>query len=65
MDKITRRLHKLRGNKNELSPYNTPTQNSAIFAQQNNQKFLDEQINQRETEIKNIPKGIVKKEDRV
>ena len=41
MDEITRRLDKLRGNKNELSPYNTPAQNSTIIAQQNNQKFLD------------------------
>ena len=41
MDKITRRLDKLRGNKNEVSPYNTPAQNSAIIAQQNNQKFLN------------------------
>ena len=41
MDEITRRLDKLRGNKNELSRYNTPAQNSAIIAQQNNQKFLD------------------------
>ena len=60
MDEITRRLDKLRGNKNELSPYNTPAQNSTIIVQQNNQKFLDRQINQREREIKNIPKGIVK-----
>ena len=41
MDEITRRLDKLRGNKNDLSPYNSPAQNSAIIAQQNNQKFLD------------------------
>ena len=60
MKEITRRLDKLRGNKNEVSPYNTPAQNSAIIAQQNNQKFLDRQMNQREREIKNIPKGIVK-----
>ena len=60
MDEITRRLDKLRGNKNELSPYNTPAQNSAIIAQQNNQKFLDRQMNQREREIKNMAKGIVK-----
>ena len=52
MNEITRRLDKLRGNKNELSPYNTPAQNSAIVAQQNNQKFLDRQMNQREREIK-------------
>ena len=48
MNEITRRLDKLRGNKNEVSPYNTPAQNSAIIAQKNNQKFLDQQINQRE-----------------
>ena len=60
MDEITRRLDKLRGNKDEVSPYNTPAQNSAITARQNNQKFLDWQMNQREREIKNTPKGIVK-----
>ena len=60
MDEITRRLDKLCGNKNELSPYNTPAQNSSIIAQQNNQKFLNRQMNQREREIKNIPKEIVK-----
>ena len=41
MNEITRRLDKLRGNKDEVSPYNTPAQNSAIIAQRNNQKFLD------------------------
>ena len=60
MDEITRRLDKLRGNKDKVSPYNTPAQNSAIIARQNNQKFLDRQMNQREREIKNIPKRIVK-----
>ena len=60
MDEITSRLDKLRRNKNELSPYNTPAQKPAIIAQQNNQKFLDRQMNQREREIKNLPKLIVK-----
>ena len=60
MDEITKRLDKLHRNKNELSPYNTPSQNSAIIVQQNNQKFLNRQMNQREREIKDIPKGIVK-----
>ena len=60
MDEITRRFDKLRGNKKELSPHNTPAQNSPIIAQQNNQKFLYRQMNQREREIKNMPKGIVK-----
>ena len=46
INEITKRLDKLRGNKNEVSPYNTPAQNSAIVAQKNNQKFLDRQINQ-------------------
>ena len=32
MDEITRRPDKLLRNKNELSPYNTPAQNSAIIA---------------------------------
>ena len=41
MDEITRRLDKLRGNKDEVSPYKTPAENSAIIAQQNNQKFLN------------------------
>ena len=60
MDEITRRRDKLRGNKSELSPYNTPAQNSAVIAQQNNKKFLDRKMNQREREIKSIPKGVVK-----
>ena len=61
MEEITRRLDKLRGNTQELSPYNNPAQNARIIMQRNNQKFLDKQMNQLEKELKNIPKGIVNK----
>ena len=61
MEEMTRRLDKLRGNTQELSPYNTPAQNARIIMQRNNQKFLDKQRNQLERELKNIPKGIVNK----
>ena len=61
MEEITRRLDKLCGNTQELSPYNNPAQNARIIMQRNNQKFLDKQMNQLEKELKNIPKGIVNK----
>ena len=61
MEEITRRLDFLRGNTTELSPNNTPELNSSIVAWQNEQTFQNRQIRQREKEIKNIPKGIIKK----
>ena len=64
MDEITRRLDKFRRNKNELSPYNTSAQNSAIIAQQNNQKFLDKSTKEKE-KLKIYQKELLKIEDRV
>ena len=45
---LTQRLDCLRGNTEEVSPYNMPQQNSRIIAQKNNEKFLNSQINQRQ-----------------
>ena len=61
IDNLTKRLDKLRGNTNDVSPYNTPEQNSRIIMKKTNEKFVNWQINQREKELKQIPKGIVKK----
>ena len=61
MEEITRRLNFLRGNTTELSPKNTPELNSSNIAWQNEQKFQNRQIREREKETKNIPKGIIKK----
>ena len=61
VDDLTKRLHKLRDNTNDVLPYNTPEQNSRIIMKKNNEKFVNRQINQREKELKQIPKGIVNK----
>ena len=61
MEEVTRRLNFLRGNTTELSPNNTPELNSSIIARQNAEKIQNRQIREREKEIKNIPKGIIKK----
>ena len=61
MEEITRRLNFLLGNTTELSPNNTPELNSSIIARQNKQKFQNRQIRERVKEIKNIPKGLIKK----
>ena len=59
MEDIVRRLDILRGNTPDVSPANTPAQNSRIIARQNEERFQNRQI--REREISNIPKGIVNK----
>ena len=59
MEDIVRRLDILRGNTPDVSPANIPAQNSRIIAQQNEERFRNRQI--REREISNIPKGIVNK----
>ena len=56
-----RRFNFLQGNTTELSPNNTPELNSSIIARQNAEKFQNRQIREREKEIRNIPKGIIKK----
>ena len=59
MEDTVRRLDILQGNTPDVSPANTPAQNSRIIAQQNEERFQNRQI--REREISNIPKGIVNK----
>ena len=61
MEDIVRRLDILQGNTPDVSPANTPAQNSRIIAQQNEERFQNRQIREREREISNIPKGIVNK----
>ena len=61
MDDIVRRLDYLRGNTPDVSPYNAREQNSRIVAQNNNEKFVNQQIKQRQIEIFNLPKGTVNK----
>ena len=57
MDEITKRLDLLRGNTVDVSPNNTPEENSRIIAQENNEKFVNQQLNQRKTELSRLPKG--------
>ena len=61
MEDIVRRLDILWGNTPDVSPGNTPAQNSRIIARQNEERFQNRQIREREREISNIPKGIVNK----
>ena len=61
MDDIVRRLDYLRGNTPDISPDNTPLQNSRVVARKNNEKFVNQQIKERQREIAKIPKGIVNK----
>ena len=61
MKDIVRRLDILRGNTPDVSPSNTPAQNSGIIARQNEERFQNRQTREREREISNIPKGIVKR----
>ena len=56
VDEITHRLDHLRGNTPDVSPYNTREQNSKILARKNNEKFVNQQIKQRQREISNLPK---------
>ena len=59
MDDIVRRLNYLRGNTPDVSPNNTPLQNSRVVARKNNEKFANQQIKERQREIAKIPKGTV------
>ena len=59
MDDIVRRLDYLRRNTPDVSPDNTPLQNSGVVARKNNEKFVNQQIKERQREIAKIPKGIV------
>ena len=60
-DDIVRRLDYLRGNRPDVSPDNTREQNSRIIARKNNEKFVNQQVKQRQREISNLPKRIVNK----
>ena len=48
MDEIDRRLDYLCGNSPDVFPYNTREENSRIIARKNNEKFVNQQIRQRE-----------------
>ena len=61
MDESVRRLDLLRGNILDVSPDNTMEQNSRIIAQKNQERFQNRRIKERETELLNIPKGILNK----
>ena len=51
MDDIVRRLDYLRGNTLDVSPDNTPLQNSRVVARKNDEKFVNHQIKERQREI--------------
>ena len=59
MDEIVRRLNFLRRITPDVSLDNTSEKNSRIIARQNQDRFQNRQIKEREREIKNIPKGII------
>ena len=61
MDESVRRLDLLRGNTLDVSPDNTMEQNSRIIARKNQERFQNRRIKERETELLNIPKGIINK----
>ena len=53
MEDIVWRLDILRGNTSDVSPANTPAQNSRIIAWQNEERVQNRQIREREREISN------------
>ena len=59
MEEITKRLDRLRGNTQDVSPYHTREENSRIIARKNNEKSLNQQIKQRQRELSKLPKEIV------
>ena len=59
MDEIVRRLNFLRRITPDVSLDNTSEKNSRIIARQNQDRFQNRQIKEREREIKNVPKGII------
>ena len=61
MEEIQKRLDALRGNNPDVPPYNTREQNSAVITRKNNKRFVNRLIKEREREISNLSKGIVKK----
>ena len=61
IDDIVRRSDILRRNTPDVSPDNNPAQNFRIIARQNQERFQNRQIRERERELPNIPKGIINK----
>ena len=59
MNDIVRRLDYFGGNTPDVSPDNTPLQNSRVVARKNNEKFANLQIKERPGEIAKIPKRTV------
>ena len=59
MDDIIRSFNYLGGNMPDVSPNNTREQNSRIIARKNDEKFVNQQVKQRQREISNLPNGIV------
>ena len=55
VDELQKRLDCLRGN--DVSPHNTPEQNAKIIQRKNTEKFINQQLRQREKELSNLPKG--------
>ena len=53
MNDIVRRLNYLRGNTPDVSPDNTPLQNSRVVARKNNEKFVNHHIKERQRNCKN------------
>ena len=52
MNDIVRRLNYLRGNTPDVSPDNTPLQNSRVAARKNNEKFVNHHIKERQRNCK-------------
>ena len=59
VDELQKRLDRLHGN--DVSPHNTPEQKAKIIQRKNSEKFINQQLRQREKELSNLPKGNVGK----
>ena len=59
IDDIVRRLDILRGNTQDVSPDNTPAQNSRIIARQNQERFQNRQIRERKRELSKYLKELL------
>ena len=56
IDEISQRLDRLRSATLDVFPYNTREENSRIIARKNNEKFVNQQIKQRQSELSKLPK---------
>ena len=54
IDEITQRLDRLCSNTLDASPYNTREENYKIIARKNNEKFVNQQIKQRQRELSKL-----------